>query len=53
MFALPLPPWVATKGLSTGAGASRLAGQTTRAVVVFIFLVILVDLVFTTLSFCK
>jgi phospholipid/cholesterol/gamma-HCH transport system permease protein len=39
------------EGLSTGAGAEEVGRSTTRAVVVSIFLVILVDLVFTTLFF--
>src|SRR5215472_14069099 len=39
------------EGLSTGAGAEQVGRSTTRAVVVSIFLVILVDLVFTTLFF--
>ena len=39
------------EGLSTGAGAEEVGRATTRAVVVSIFLVILVDLVFTTLFF--
>lgn len=39
------------EGLTTGAGAEQVGRSTTRAVVVSIFLVILVDLVFTTLFF--
>jgi phospholipid/cholesterol/gamma-HCH transport system permease protein len=39
------------EGLSTGAGAEQVGRSTTRAVVVSIFLVILVDLVFTALFF--
>jgi phospholipid/cholesterol/gamma-HCH transport system permease protein len=39
------------EGLSTGAGAEQVGRATTRAVVVSIFLVILVDLVFTALFF--
>ena len=39
------------EGLSTGAGAEEVGRATTRAVVVSIFLVILVDLVFTALFF--
>ncbi|HVH72279.1 MAG TPA: ABC transporter permease [Candidatus Dormibacteraeota bacterium] len=39
------------EGLSTGAGAEEVGRSTTRAVVVSIFLVILVDLVFTALFF--
>src|SRR5215510_7318295 len=39
------------EGLTTGAGAEEVGRSTTRAVVVSIFLVILVDLVFTTLFF--
>jgi phospholipid/cholesterol/gamma-HCH transport system permease protein len=39
------------EGLTTGGGAEEVGRSTTRAVVVSIFLVILVDLVFTTLFF--
>ena len=39
------------EGLSTGAGAEQVGRSTTRAVVISIFLVILVDLVFTALFF--
>jgi len=39
------------EGLTTGVGAEEVGRSTTRAVVVSIFLVILVDLVFTTLFF--
>lgn len=39
------------EGLSTGAGAEQIGRSTTRAVVVSIFLVIVVDLVFTALFF--
>jgi phospholipid/cholesterol/gamma-HCH transport system permease protein len=39
------------EGLSTGAGAEQVGRSTTRAVVVSIFMVILVDLVFTALFF--
>ncbi len=39
------------EGLSTGGGAEQVGRSTTRAVVVSIFLVILVDFVFTTLFF--
>jgi len=39
------------EGLSTGAGAEQIGRSTTQAVVISIFLVILVDLVFTALFF--
>jgi phospholipid/cholesterol/gamma-HCH transport system permease protein len=39
------------EGLSTGAGAEQVGRSTTRAVVMSIFLVVIVDLVFTALFF--
>jgi len=39
------------EGLGTGAGAEQVGRSTTSAVVVSIFLVILVDLVFTALFY--
>ena len=42
---------LAQLGLSTGAGAEQVGRSTTRAVVMSIFLVVVVDLVFTMLFF--
>jgi len=39
------------EGLTTGGGAEQVGRSTTRAVVVSIFMVVAVDLVFTTLFF--
>jgi phospholipid/cholesterol/gamma-HCH transport system permease protein len=51
MFGITITAVGCYEGLSTGAGAEQVGRSTTRAVVVSIFLVILVDLVFTTLFF--
>jgi phospholipid/cholesterol/gamma-HCH transport system permease protein len=51
MFGMTITAVGCHEGLSTGAGAEQVGRSTTRAVVVSIFLVILVDLVFTTLFF--
>jgi phospholipid/cholesterol/gamma-HCH transport system permease protein len=51
MFGITITAVGCHEGLSTGAGAEEVGRSTTRAVVVSIFLVILVDLVFTSLFF--
>jgi phospholipid/cholesterol/gamma-HCH transport system permease protein len=51
MFGVTITAVGCHEGLSTGAGAEQVGRSTTRAVVVSIFLVILVDLVFTALFF--
>jgi len=51
MFGITITAVGCHEGLSTGAGAEQVGRSTTRAVVVSIFLVILVDLVFTALFF--
>ena len=51
MFGITITAVGCYEGLSTGAGAEQVGRSTTRAVVVSIFLVILVDLVFTSLFF--
>jgi phospholipid/cholesterol/gamma-HCH transport system permease protein len=51
MFGITITAVGCYEGLATGAGAEQVGRSTTRAVVVSIFLVILVDLVFTTLFF--
>jgi phospholipid/cholesterol/gamma-HCH transport system permease protein len=51
MFGITITAVGCYEGLSTGAGAEQVGRSTTRAVVVSIFMVILVDLVFTTLFF--
>jgi len=51
MFGITITAVGCYEGLSTGAGAEQVGRATTRAVVVSIFMVILVDLVFTTLFF--
>jgi phospholipid/cholesterol/gamma-HCH transport system permease protein len=51
MFGITITAVGCHEGLSTGAGAEQVGRSTTRAVVVSIFLVILVDLVFTVLFF--
>src|SRR5213080_2028605 len=51
MFGITITAVRCHEGLSTGAGAEQVGRSTTRAVVVSIFLVILVDLVFTALFF--
>ena len=51
MFGIAITAVGCHEGLSTGAGAEQVGRSTTRAVVISIFLVILVDLVFTALFF--
>ncbi len=51
MFGMTITAVGCYEGLSTGGGAEQVGRSTTRAVVVSIFLVILVDLVFTALFF--
>jgi len=51
MFGITITAVGCHEGLSTGDGAEQVGRSTTRAVVVSIFLVILVDLVFTSLFF--
>jgi len=51
MFGVTITAVGCHEGLSTGAGAEQVGRSTTRAVVVSIFLVVLVDLVFTALFF--
>jgi len=51
MFGITITAVGCYEGLTTGAGAEQVGRSTTRAVVVSIFLVILVDLVFTILFF--
>ena len=51
MFGVTITAVGCLEGLSTGAGAEEVGRSTTRAVVMSIFLVVLVDLIFTTLFF--
>ncbi|MFN8009420.1 MAG: ABC transporter permease [Terriglobia bacterium] len=51
MFGVTITAVGCLEGLSTGAGAEQVGRSTTRAVVISIFLVILVDLIFTALFF--
>lgn len=51
MFGIAITAVGCHEGLSTGAGAEQVGRSTTRAVVISIFLVILVDLVFTALFY--
>src|SRR2546421_4922067 len=51
MFGVTITAVGCYEGLLTGAGAEQVGRSTTRAVVVSIFLVILVDLIFTALFF--
>lgn len=51
MFGMTITAVGCHEGLATGGGAEQVGRSTTRAVVSSIFLVILVDLVFTTLFF--
>ena len=51
MFGITITAVGCQEGLATGAGAEQVGRSTTRAVVMSIFLVVLVDLVFTTLFF--
>jgi phospholipid/cholesterol/gamma-HCH transport system permease protein len=51
MFGITITAVGCHEGISTGAGAEQVGRSTTRAVVISIFLVVLVDLVFTALFF--
>lgn len=51
MFGITITAVGCYEGISTGAGAEQVGRSTTRAVVISIFLVILVDLIFTALFF--
>ena len=51
MFGITITAVGCLEGLSTGAGAEQVGRSTTRAVVMSIFLVVVVDLFFTTLFF--
>jgi phospholipid/cholesterol/gamma-HCH transport system permease protein len=51
MFAITITTVGCHEGLRAGAGAEEVGGATTRAVVISIFLVILVDLIFTALFY--
>jgi phospholipid/cholesterol/gamma-HCH transport system permease protein len=51
MFSITITAVGCQEGLSTGAGAEQVGRSTTAAVVMSIFLVILVDLIFTALFF--
>jgi phospholipid/cholesterol/gamma-HCH transport system permease protein len=51
MFGITITAVGCLEGLSTGAGAEQVGRSTTRAVVMSIFLVVLVDLLFTALFF--
>jgi phospholipid/cholesterol/gamma-HCH transport system permease protein len=51
MFGMTITAVGCHEGLATGGGAEQVGRSTTRAVVISIFLVILVDVVFTTIFF--
>src|ERR1700680_285504 len=51
MFGITITAVGCLEGLSTGAGAEQVGRSTTRAVVMSIFMVVVVDLVFTALFF--
>jgi phospholipid/cholesterol/gamma-HCH transport system permease protein len=51
MFGITITAVGCHEGLSTGGGAEEIGRSTTRAVVISIFMVILVDLIFTALFF--
>ncbi len=51
MFGITITAVGCLEGLNTGAGAEQVGKSTTRAVVMSIFMVVLVDLVFTMLFF--
>src|SRR5258708_33962186 len=51
MFGIPITAVGCLEGLSTGAGAEEVGRSTTQAVVKSIFLVVVVDLLFTALFF--
>ena len=51
MFGITITAVGCQEGLDTGGGAEQVGRSTTRAVVMSIFLVVLVDLIFTALFF--
>jgi phospholipid/cholesterol/gamma-HCH transport system permease protein len=51
MFGMTITAVGCLEGLNTGAGAEQVGKSTTRAVVMSIFMVVVVDLVFTLLFF--
>jgi len=51
MFGITITAVGCLEGLSTGGGAEQVGRSTTRAVVMSIFLVVVVDLFFTALFF--
>jgi phospholipid/cholesterol/gamma-HCH transport system permease protein len=51
MFGITITAVGCLEGLRTGAGAEQVGKSTTRAVVMSIFMVVMVDLVFTILFF--
>jgi phospholipid/cholesterol/gamma-HCH transport system permease protein len=51
VFGLVITAVGCQEGFSTGAGAEEVGKSTTRAVVISIFLVVLVDLIFTALFY--
>jgi phospholipid/cholesterol/gamma-HCH transport system permease protein len=51
MFGMVITAVGCLEGLTTGGGAEQVGRSTTRAVVISIFMVVLVDLVFTALFF--
>jgi phospholipid/cholesterol/gamma-HCH transport system permease protein len=51
MFGITITAVGCFEGLSTGGGAEQVGRSTTRAVVMSIFLVVVVDLIFTALFF--
>jgi phospholipid/cholesterol/gamma-HCH transport system permease protein len=51
MFGITITAVGCLEGLNTGAGAEQVGKSTTRAVVMSIFMVVVVDLIFTVLFF--
>jgi phospholipid/cholesterol/gamma-HCH transport system permease protein len=51
MFGITITAVGCLEGLNTGAGAEQVGRSTTRAVVMSIFMVVVVDLIFTILFF--
>ena len=51
MFGITIAAIGCHEGLSTGAGAEQVGRSTTRAVVMSIFLVVMVDVIFTAIFF--
>jgi phospholipid/cholesterol/gamma-HCH transport system permease protein len=51
MFGITITAVGCLEGLNTGAGAEQVGKSTTRAVVMSIFMVVVVDLIFTLLFF--